>query len=341
MAKFLQKLLAVANTPLVGYIAFIFLFINPFVTLIIIGLNLAYVVMVYWTSYKFVNDRLTCVTGSGGTGKSPVITMWGLYRYKLAYTSYWISRYILRDKTQEKPLLYSNTPILIFKAKWYHKLFNLIFPLKMQFKDVWSAILTSDIILLKKRIPKHSVVIWFEIGSSLDNHEFDNVYLRDVRLFLRFFKHWVDGYFFCDEQSVDDIPSVVLRKIAKVYILFGFKKHEFVFPFNYLIGSLFRFGTTNAVNFVVGENMRFNSDGTVMERKAETIVLSFRRKYIDPFAYSEMYDSVPKDDPIFYSKFKTKVLMTFPYYSRKQYNGLSKKLRDEVVPPPPLDIDEV
>lgn len=345
MKNFIRMILSISNTRVVGYIAFVMLFINWYVSLLIFGLNVLYVSYQWWTSYRPVINRINAVTGSAGTGKSPLITNWALVKYWTGFWSWVVVKYVFRNKNVQKPMIYSSEPILVWAVPFYLRVLNSFLPrrvikvydfkLKVYkdkhvgfFHDMWSCALTKEIVLLKESIPLNSVVVWYEIGASLNTKEYDNVYWDDIRLFLRFYKHFIDGWFFCDEQSVDDIPSVVRRKIGKFYLLSDFKRFRYVFPFNYIIEPFMKFGICNVNSFLSGENMLMSANGPTVEKNSELIHISFRRKYIDSYSHSEMYDTVPRTQNKPYSRFKSNSVLTIPTLSKKDYDR-NPKLKEK------------
>ncbi|MBR2019812.1 MAG: hypothetical protein IKA05_05375 [Clostridia bacterium] len=167
-------------------------------------------IVVWFKSYHLdIYRSITAYTGGVGSGKTFLSVRQCVKCYKKALKTYrnqafWAK--ILRREVPEKPLLFSNIPII------YKKQFT-------------SAKLTPEIVLLQCRIPEGSVVLIDEVSGFLNQFEYaknENVRLFDE--FCRFFRQYVGGNMVINDQCSANVVLQIRRRLNTIYNL---NKHRF------------------------------------------------------------------------------------------------------------------
>ena len=153
-------------------------------------------------------DTVVAFTGGLGSGKSflSVETAVKLLRRKRREV-WWHNLTHKKDK-REKPLLYSSIPVRVSKKEM-------------------STVLTDEHLLLQRHIVKGSVVLLDEIGGYCSQFDYRAVNADVFDEFVRFFRHYVQGYLVCNDQCSENIVLQVRRRLNTVYNLMCFRKHFF------------------------------------------------------------------------------------------------------------------
>lgn len=264
--------------------------------------------------YKILNpyfikvDTVSLYTGSLGTGKT--ITMVKQATKKYQYNLFMAELYNIFHKKnpRELPLLFSNFGITtkgLFKVK-----------------DI-SYQVTEDILLLRQRIPRGSVVVISEFGSLASQFDWSNENALDnLDEFMRFYRQYTKGgYFFIDDQASDNIVLQCRRRAGKVYNMLEFKKH-FIIPF------VFYWYSAKIRHISISEDIKVIETGH-SENEENTsnifgLINPFRTLY-DTYAFSERYNTVPYIPYKKHKSFKNNNIITLPK-AQKDGRGRVKKL---------------
>lgn len=187
--------------------------------LILLGL----VALICWIIYLRIRRNLknkrevvTAYTGTMGSGKTllcvqdaiPLILK-AKKRYKRWH---WLKK---KKKTKvyenkiavsnEEPQLFSNIPIIIGYEKG---------------KPLYSCKLTNEILLLQEAIPENSIVVIDEIGKYASQFDYKNPNITDaLDEFIRLYRHYVNGYILCNEQSSNFIELHIRKRINTIHNL--------------------------------------------------------------------------------------------------------------------------
>lgn len=144
------------------------------------------------------SDTVIAFTGGLGAGKTAYAVNIAVQIYKRNYK-------MAKLKRQELPELYSNIPIQISKKKW-------------------SCNITNDITLIRKTIPKKSVVLIDEVGSYASQYDYKARNMEKFEEFVRFFRHYTHGgTLIVTDQCSENIVVQVRRRINTVNNLSGYR----------------------------------------------------------------------------------------------------------------------
>lgn len=103
-----------------------------------------------------------------------------------------------------RPLLYSSIPVRVSKEEMAVKL-------------------TADHLLLQKQIVLNSVVFIDEVGGFCSQFDYKATNSAIFDEFVRFFRHYVQGYLIVNDQCSENIVLQVRRRLNTVYNLMGFR----------------------------------------------------------------------------------------------------------------------
>lgn len=157
------------------------------------------------TSYRLKTfDTVLAFTGGLGSGKTflSVQQCRRLLRRKRFRVK--VYNYFHPKTPKPQPLLYSSIPVRVSKTEMAVKL-------------------TAEHLLLQKQIVLNSVVFIDEVGGfcSQFDYKVTNTDLFDE--FVRFFRHYVQGYLIVNDQCSENIVLQVRRRLNTVYNLMGFR----------------------------------------------------------------------------------------------------------------------
>ena len=131
--------------------------------------------------------------------------------------------YVLKNSI---PLLYSNIPI-VFKNKLFIRLLAKIRGIELQ-KYENSVTLEYEHLVLQKPIREYSAIFIDEIGDIADQYSYDNPFIiQYLQLFIRFFRHFIDGTINLTDQATDNITKPIRIRIGRVYLLKEFRRFLF------------------------------------------------------------------------------------------------------------------
>lgn len=180
--------------------------------IIILILALIGIFFIWKKSYRIELYRtITAYTGGVGSGKTFMSVRQAIKCYQRALSAWRkqrIKAVIMRREVPEKPLLFSNIPIM------YKKKFT-------------SCELTPDILLLQRRIPEGSVVLIDEVSAFLNQFEYaknNNVKLFDE--FCRLCRQYFNGNVIINDQCSSNIVLQIRRRLNTIYNL---SKHRYFF----------------------------------------------------------------------------------------------------------------
>lgn len=155
-------------------------------------------------------DTVIAFTGGLGSGKSFMSVQKAKELLRRQRRRVWFKN-LFRKKGNKlpRPLLYSSIPVRVSKKE------N-------------AVILTADHLLLQRQIVLGSVVLIDEIGGFCSQFDYrvQNVDIFDE--FIRFFRHYVQGYLIVNDQCSENIVLQVRRRLNTVYNLMGFRRIPFL-----------------------------------------------------------------------------------------------------------------
>lgn len=244
--------------------------------------------IVWLKSYKLDLSRtITAYTGGVGAGKSVLAVRQAIKRYKAALREWkrkcFFAR-IMRKELPEKPLLFSNLPIV------YKKKFT-------------SCELPYSVLLLQERVPERSVIVIDEVSSFLNQFEYNkntNVKLFDE--FCRLCRHYFDGTVIITDQCSANIVLQIRRRLNTIYNL---AKHSHF---------LFFFNTVRCREINISEEIvTIDEKDTNVEQKPFFYFGNFF-KYYNSRAYAPRYSYLDFVKEIFHTQKTTEELLSCPDY---------------------------
>lgn len=261
--------------------------------LIVLSVVVAYFVIRHRLKHKV--ETITAYTGGLGSGKTllSVDKALSLYRKNLRKwkRKKWLYHILHKDSLfkDEKPILLSNIPIRISKNEWSTKL-------------------KKEHLLLQERIPQQSVVLLDEIGafaSQFDYNQKNVVVVFDE--FVRFFRHYVDGYIVTNDQCSENINLVIRRRINKITNLSNcLVILHMCFYFSRQINISEEIKTIDTAS-----NEKLNESDT-QDNMNFSFKFVFNKKAYDSRCYSVRYDSVPSAEMSHFEQKKTHDLLKCP-----------------------------
>ena len=172
--------------------------------ILLIGVTI-FIVWRLASSYRLKTyDTVLAFTGGLGSGKTFLSVQQA--RRLLRRKRFKVKLYNFfhpRDR-KPRPLLYSSIPVRVSK-------------------DEMAVRLTADHLLLQRQIVLNSVVFIDEVGGFCSQFDYrvTNTDLFDE--FVRFFRHYVQGYLIVNDQCSENIVLQVRRRLNTVYNLMGFR----------------------------------------------------------------------------------------------------------------------
>lgn len=231
---------------------------------IILFVILAIVLWRIVTSYRLKTyDTVLAFTGGLGSGKSFMSVDQARKLLAKKRRKVWFHNLLFPKKKLPRPLLYSSIPVRINKEE------N-------------AVILTAEHLLLQRRIVLNSVVFIDEVGGFCSQFDYKAPNAEIFDEFVRFFRHYVQGYLIVNDQCSENIVLQVRRRLNTVYNLMGFRT---------LLGLIY---WVRVRNITVSEEIK-----TIEEQNTEDnmkLLIGFlpRFRAYDTHCYYPRYLSVPQ-----------------------------------------------
>lgn len=225
---------------------------------------IAWVIWRLWHSYRLnTYDTVLAFTGGLGSGKTfmSVLKARQLLRKKrilVAWHNFWHPK----DR-QPRPLLYSNIPVKVSKTE-------------MAVRLTWQHL------LLQRKIVLNSVVLIDEVGGFCSQFDYRASNSEAFDEFVRFFRHYVQGYLIVNDQCSENIVLQVRRRLNTVYNLMGFRT---------FLGLVY---WLRVRNISVSEEIKTVEEQDTEDNMTLLIGLLPRFRAYDTHCYSVRYDSVPE-----------------------------------------------
>lgn len=218
------------------------------------------------TTIKIRKNNVIAFTGSLGTGKTYLSVKTAIRLYKES------------RKKNKGALLYSNIPIKLSRNRY-------------------SEILSNDILMLQKTIPKGSVVLIDEIGQYVSQFDFKANNTLVLEEFMRLYRHYTQGgYLIVNDQSINNIELHIRRRINVFYNLLEMVK----FPFHMRIECK--------------EILNAEDNNTIVNKDLKMYIRTMKslRRYYDTYVYSGRYNMPERNIPMRWWKLKTNYVMRLP-----------------------------
>ena len=230
---------------------------------IVLAIFIGVVLWKIWHAYRMNTfDTVVAFTGGLGSGKSFLSVQMAIKLLKRKRREvFFYNLFHPKKKKKERPLLYSSIPVKVSRKEM-------------------ATVLTDEHLLLQKHIVKNSVLLLDEIGGYCSQFDFRAPNADVFDEFVRFFRHYVQGYLVCNDQCSENIVLQVRRRLNTVYNLMGFRKWFFIVY------------TVKVRNISVSEEIK-----TIEEQDTEdnmTTLFGFMplfRRY-DTHCYAHRYDRV-------------------------------------------------
>lgn len=251
--------------------------------------------LLFWLYKKFFNpaainhDSTLLFTGGLGSGKSLNSVKYAKKAYRKVHRAWRIDCWkrkvgaVFHRKDpnlvefDEEPGLYSNIPIRIGMPDLFHKHEGD----EDWFATHYSRKLTRDMMVFKTRIPVGSVVFIDELPQFINQFQYDAAGVKDVlNEWITFFRHYIDGLFIANAQSLDEVECHIRRKLNTYYYCFDFQP--------LLFGLFYRVRILR--NRVGDQSISIDSDYVEDNAKWHYGILAF--KAYDSRCYRHRYDYV-------------------------------------------------
>lgn len=196
--------------------------------MIILLVLIAVIFVIQFYNRNFKHDTTILFTGGLGSGKS-------LNSVKLARKLYnknlfkWRVKKVLRvkilkkDFNEEKPLFYSNIPILL-KAKINIK--ESVKNKRIKIEKTYSNMFNFNHIIFKERLNQKSVVLLDELPLLVNQYSFNLPEVKgNINEFITLFRHYVGGYLIINAQNETEIVKQIRSKLNSFYFCYDFKKY--------------------------------------------------------------------------------------------------------------------
>lgn len=263
------------------------------IILIVVSCIVLYIYIRHRLKHKV--ETITAYTGGLGSGKTLLSVDKALSLYRKNHRKWklkkWLFHILHKDSefNDDEPILLSNIPIRINKM-------------------LWSTKLKKEHLLLQERIPQHSVVLLDEIGafaSQFDYNQKNVVVVFDE--FVRFFRHYVDGYIVTNDQCSENVNLVIRRRINKITNLSNcLVIFHMCFYFSRQINISEEIKTIDTAS-----NEKMNESDT-QDNMNFSFKFVFNKKAYDSRCYSVRYDSVPNGELSTFEQKKTHDLLKCP-----------------------------
>lgn len=249
------------------------------------------IVIVLWKvarSYRLrTYDTVLAFTGGLGAGKSFMSVKKARELLRRKRREVWFYNLFHPKKKKERPMLYSSIPVKVSRKEMAVKLL-------------------PEHLLLQRKIVRGSVVFVDEIGGFCSQFDYRVANSAVWDEFVRYFRHYVQGYLICNDQCSENIVLQVRRRLNTVYNMMGFRTFLFVY-------------WVKVRNITVSEEIK-----TIEEQNTEdnmrTLIgfLPLFRTY-DSHCYSVRYDTVPAEPDSCHEEMKSGSNLSCPNsrYGRK------------------------
>lgn len=270
---------------------------NTQIIVLIILVVVACIVLYIYIRHRLKHkvETITAYTGGLGSGKTLLSVDKALSLYRKNHRKWklkkWLFHILHKDSefNDDEPIFLSNIPVRINKS-------------------LWSTKLKKEHLLLQERIPQHSVVLLDEIGafaSQFDYNQKNVVVVFDE--FVRFFRHYVDGYIVTNDQCSENVNLVIRRRINKITNLSNcLVIFHMCFYFSRQINISEEIKTIDTAS-----NGKMNETDT-QDNMNFSFKFVFNKKAYDSRCYSVRYDSVPAGELSTFEQKKTHNLLKCP-----------------------------
>lgn len=242
-------------------------------------------------------DTVVAFTGGLGAGKSCLSSEIAVKLLKRKRREVaWQNLFLPKSKKLPRPVAFSSTTLRISRKEYAYDL-------------------KAEHLLLQEKLPLNSVVLIDEIGGFCSQFDYKVENSALFEEFVRFFRHYVQGYLVVNDQCSENIVLQVRRRLNTVYNLMKFR----TWFFN-------RFYTVKVRNISISEEIK-----TIEEQNAEdnmrTLIgfMPFYRRY-DTHCYSDRYKAVPEkpyDVPV--SMKKMEIMRISDVHGAKNIDEFLKK----------------
>lgn len=244
------------------------------VTILLIALGLFILYRVVKPYCLKTYDTVVAFTGGLGSGKSflSVKTALKLLRKKRREVLFY--NLFHPKKKKPRPVFYSSIPVEISKREK-------------------SVMLTAEHLTLQKHMILNSVVLIDEIGGFCSQFDYRVENSDLFEEFVRFFRHYVQGYLVVNDQCSENIVLQVRRRLNTVYNLMTFRRRFF--------GLIY---TVHVRNISVSEEIKTIEEQNTEDNMRLLIGLMPLSRHYDSHCYSERYDAVPEGEEHSYKRMK-------------------------------------
>lgn len=234
-------------------------------TILLIGIGVFILVRIIKPYTLHTYDTVVAFTGGLGSGKSFLSVKTAVKLLRRKRREVWFYNVFHKDKLP-RPLLYSSIPVKISRNEM-------------------STALVAEHLTLQKHIVLNSVVLIDEIGGFCSQFDYrvENSDLFDE--FVRFFRHYVQGYLVVNDQCSENIVLQVRRRLNTVYNLMAFRKRFF--------GLIY---TVKVRNISISEEIQTIEEQNTEDNMRTLIGLMPLFRRYDTHCYSERYEAVPVAD---------------------------------------------
>ena len=172
------------------------------------------IVFVLWKvarSYRLnTYDTVLAFTGGLGAGKSFMSVKKARELLNRKRREVWFYNLFHPKNKKERPMLYSSIPVKVSRKEMAIKLL-------------------PEHLLLQRKIIRGSVVFVDEIGGFCSQFDYRVANSAVWDEFVRYFRHYVQGYLICNDQCSENIVLQVRRRLNTVYNMMGFRHFLFVY----------------------------------------------------------------------------------------------------------------
>lgn len=284
--------------------------------------------LLFWLYKKLLNpaaishDSTLLFTGGLGSGKSLNSVKYAKRAYRKVHRRWvWDCKW-----TRFKAVLHRRDPDLVELAEEPGLYSNI--PIRIGFPDIlrrhegdeeWAARhysrkLTRDMMVFKTRIPNGSVVFIDELPQFINQFQYDAAGVKDIlNEWITFFRHYIDGLFIANAQSLEEVECHIRRKLNVYYYCFDFQP--------LLFGLFYRVRILR--NRVGDQTVSIDSDYVEDNAKWHYGILAF--KAYDSRCYRHRYDYVLNDDYGTFNDLCTDTILRFD----DKYVSPLERLKDE------------
>ena len=269
-------------------------------------------VVVIWKiahSYRLnTYDTVLAFTGGLGAGKSFMSVKKAREMLKRKRREVWFYNLFHRKHKKERPMLYSSIPVKVSRKEMAIKLL-------------------PEHLLLQRKIIRGSVVFVDEIGGFCSQFDYRVANSAVWDEFVRYFRHYVQGYLICNDQCSENLVLQVRRRLNTVYNMMSFRKFLFVY-------------WVKVRNITVSEEIKTIEEQNTEDNMRTLIgILPLFRTY-DSHCYSVRYDTVPAEPDSCHEEMKKWDQFVMPKKAVVPKTANAKPIppSEEAAPPPSLPL---